>query len=341
MGFYTNIAKPLLFTLPPESATRLAHAALAPELLWRALGPLFQTRDRRLETDVAGTALPNPVGLAAGYDKDCRVLGSLASLGFGYMVGGTVVAQPREGNPRPRVLRRPSDDALLNSLGFPSQGLDAVVRRLKGRRTTDAPLLVSISGLSVEDISRCYRELQPLASGVELNISSPNTEGIRVFQEPQRLRELLSELLPQKRTPLFVKLPPFVDEAQRSGVLALVDVCLQSGADGVTAMNTLPVEEPRLAMGRGGLSGKPLLPHMLHMVREIRQRVGPGPVINACGGIASGEDALSALTAGANTVQLFTGLVYQGPGLIRSINRYLLRHMEREGIPSVDAIPRV
>mgnify|MGYP001380793192 CR=1 FL=1 len=340
MDIYTNLIRPLLFALPPERAQRVAQWALGARPVWRGLRPLFRVSDPRLHTDMAGIPLPNPVGLAAGYDKDCYVTDSLASLGFGYIVGGTVVAQPREGNPRPRLLRNPSDGSLVNSLGFPSKGLDAVSRRLGSSSARGIPLLVSISGLSVEDFARCYRALQPLVASVELNISSPNTEGIRVFQEPQMLGELLSVLTPLKEKPLFLKLPPYFDEAQGSGVMKLVELCLQYGVDGVTAVNTRPIDDPRLAVGRGGLSGRPLLPHVLRIVREIRRHAGAGLVINACGGISSGQDALMALQAGANTVQLFTGFVYQGPGLMRRINEHLLRYMDREGIPSVEAIPR-
>ena len=185
----------------------------------------------------------------------------------------------------------------------------------------------------------CHRALQPLAAGLELNISSPNTEGIRVFQEPRRLEELLAALKPLKEKPLFLKLPPYFDEAQRNRVLELVDVCIQHSVDGVTATNTRPVADKRLATGEGGLSGKPMLPHTLRIVGEIRRHAGARLTINACGGIFSGEDALQALLAGADTVQLFTGFIYGGPGLMRSINRHLLRFMVKEGIPSIRALP--
>ena len=340
MGIYTSIVRPLLFTLPPERAHQLAAVALGAKPLWRALRPLFQLNDERLHTDMGGIPLPNPIGLAAGYDKDCLLVDSLSNLGFGYIVAGTVVAKPREGNPRPRIVRNPSEGSLVNSLGFPSQGLEAASDRLRRSAGRGVPLLASISGLSVDEISRCYQRLQPLTAGVELNISSPNTEGIRIFQEPQVLEELLSTLRPLKEKPLFLKLPPYFDEGQRSRTMELVDLCLQYAVDGVTAVNTWPVEDDRLAVGRGGLSGRPLFPHMLRIVGEIRRHAGDRLIINACGGISSGEDALSALRAGANTVQLFTGFIYQGPRLMWNINSHILRFMEGEGIPSLKAIPR-
>ena len=339
VGVYTSLARPLLFTLAPETAQKLAEAVLAVKPLWKATRPFLELKDERLRCDMGGIALPNPVGLAGGYDKDGRLIDRLANLGFGYIVAGTVVAEPRAGNPRPRLVRDPGTGSLTNSLGFPSQGLERVTRRLRRAGTPKVPLVASISGLSVEDFVLCHQALQPLASGLELNISSPNTEGIRVFQEPQRLEDLLVALKPFKEKPLFLKLPPYFDEAQKSRVMELVDVCLRHSVDGVTAINTRPVADQRLATGQGGLSGKPLLPHMLRIVGEIRGRVGASMTINACGGIFSGEDALQALLAGADTVQLFTGFIYGGPGLVRSINRHLLQFMVKEEMPSIRALP--
>ena len=340
MSIYTNLIRPLLFALPPERAQKLAEVGLRARPIWRALRPLFQLNDERLHTDMAGIPLPNPVGLAAGYDKDCVMVDPLSNLGFGYIVVGTVVAEPRIGNPGPRIVRNPSEGSLVNSLGFPSHGLEAASARLERSAGRGVPLLASISGLSIEEFSRCYQRLQPLAAGVELNISSPNTEGIRVFQEPKKLEDLLSALGPLKEKPIFLKLPPYFDDADKSRVMELVDLCLQHAVEGITAANTRPVEDERLAVGRGGLSGRPLFPHMLRMVREIRRHAGDGLIINACGGISSGEDALKALQAGASTVQLFTGFVYGGPGLMRQINKHILRYMEQEGITSLKAIPR-
>ncbi len=340
MGIYTSLLRPLIFTLPPERAQRLADAALWPKPLWMPLRSRLLLRDVKLETSMGGIPLPNPVGLAAGYDKDCRRTGSLSNLGFGYIVGGTVVTQPREGNPRPRIVRTPANGSMVNALGFPSKGLAAAAKKLRKPSTGGVPLLASISGFSIEDIVRCYTTLQPLVAGVELNISSPNTEGVRLFQEPDRLNELLAELRKLKQKPIFVKLPPHFSEAERSLTTKFVDLCMSHSIEGVTVANTWLVEDDRLAVGRGGLSGKPLFIHMLNMVREVRQQAGDGLTINASGGISSGEDALRALRAGANTLQVFTGFVYQGPALMHSINSYLLSFINRMGLPDVDAIRR-
>ena len=340
MGFYTNIMRPLLFRLPPEGAQRLAEVALWPKPLWQLLRPFFLRRDVHLQTTMGGIQLPNPVGLAAGSDKYFRITGSLSNLGFGYVVGGTVVANRRSGNRGSRIVRTPARNSLTNSLGFPSHGLTAATRKLRRTSTGRVRLLVSIAGLTVDDIKRCYKELQPLAAGVELNISCPNVDGAEVFQDPERLDELLAELGQLKEKPVFVKLAPHFSDAGKRRNLDLVDVCIRHSIEGVTLVNTLPVEESRLRTGRGGLSGKPLFNKMLGIVREVRQHAGDLLTINACGGISSGEDALRALRAGADTLQLYTGFIYQGPGLMSSINDHLLDFVMKEGLPSVEAIRR-
>jgi dihydroorotate dehydrogenase len=340
LGIYTNILRPLIFRIRPETTSHMAMLALWPKPLWILLRPLLLRKNRHLETSMGGIRLPNPVGLAAGYDKDCRVTGSLANLGFGYVVGGTVLATPWKGNTKPRIVRIPDRSSLINSLGFPSKGLEFAAGKLRKTSTGDARLLVSIAGYSKEEVVRCFSTLQPLVAGVELNISCPNAEGARIFQDAERLDELLTEMGRLKEKPLFVKLPPHFSDAERRLNMDLVDVCIRHSIEGVTLVNTWPVEDDRFATGRGGLSGKPLFGHMLRIVREVRQHAGDRLTINACGGIFSGEDALRALRAGADTLQVFTGFTYQGPILMRRINSYLLNFMEQEGLPSIDAIRR-
>ena len=338
---YRLLIRPALFMLDPETAQRGADLVLGQERLLRLLAPSLRVSDPRLRTDLAGLRLDNPIGLAAGYDKDCALLPSMAALGFGYVTGGTVTAEPRPGNPRPRVLRRPREGALVNALGFPSRGLEFAARRLERSRNrgVGAPVVVSVSGVTPEEIVRCHRRLEPLSDAVEINISSPNTAGLRLFQEPEALDGLLAEINHRRRGRLFVKLPPYgpyaaeapggdADGADRDQVMHLVSVCVDRGVDGLTVANTRPVLDTRLAVGTGGLSGRPLLQDTLRMVREIRTAAGDGMAVNGCGGIASGEDAWRALEAGATTVQLLTALVYRGPGVARRMNQELLRCMD-------------
>jgi dihydroorotate dehydrogenase len=323
ISWYRSVVRPLLFLLPPEPAQRVADQALALRPLWKAYAAVASPPD--IPTTVAGVALRNPVGLAAGLDKQCAFLDSLGDLGFGYVIGGTVTHDPRPGNPKPRVLRLPEQESLINALGFPSQGLAAVAKRLRGLRDRPAKVMVSIAALDETETEACLTTLEPLVEAIELNISSPNTAGLRRFQEPDALRGLLERLNRSRQKPLFIKIPPYKDDASRENVMALVRVCREVGVTGITAINTVPVEDDRLAMGRGGLSGAAILPDMLRIVAEVRSEVGSEMVINACGGIGSADDARRALDAGADTVQLYSALVYRGPGLVREIVAGLAR----------------
>ena len=334
--------RPWLFRLPPERAQQLAELALAVRPLWRVLGAPMRPRDPVLARSVAGLGLRSPIGLAAGFDKQCRYLGSLADLGFGYIVGGTVTPGPRPGNPRPRLLRKVSAESLVNSLGFPSHGLQVIAARLRRFQVHPVPVVVSIAALDVEGFVECHTLLEPLVEAVELNISSPNTQGLRRFQEPGSLRELLERINDQRQKPLFVKLPPYTDSQGRERVMALLAQCLAAGVSGVTAINSIPVAEPRLASGHGGLTGRAILPDMLRIVRELRHEAGRRLALNACGGIATGEDAWKALEAGADTVQLYTAMVYRGPGVVHHIAQDLaLRLRDRSADTFLPPPPRV
>ncbi len=343
-AFYRSLVRPLLFALPPERAQAVADLALRYPRPWKALGGVFEVKNDRLAVELAGMKLSNPVGLAAGYDKNCDLLPGLAHLGFGYVSCGTVVALPQPGNPRPRVFRDREREALVNSLGFPSKGLEYAVERLgSGGRHEDRPVIGSVSGVTIDDVAGCHRRIEPLVDGVELNISSPNTSGLRVFQEPPALSELLGRLNDGRNRPLFVKLPPYSTggpSESRERVMALVDVCVREGADGLTVANTHPIEDARLAVGKGGLSGKAILERTVEMVADVRAETGGRAAINASGGIFTGEDAWRALKAGATTVQVLTGLFYRGPGIARAINEELLREMEREGVESLASARR-
>ena len=315
--WYRRLVRPLLFRLPPEAAQAVAERALGAASVWRLVASLHN--DGAAHTTMAGIPLRNPIGLAAGFDKRCAALEPLGDLGFGYVVGGTVTFDARPGNPRPRLMRLPETESLINALGFPSEGLATVARRLRALRRRPAAVLVSIAALDEAETERCLEVLEPLVDGIELNISSPNTAGLRRFQEPEPLRALLERLNARRTKPLFVKLPPYMDEQQQENVLSLLRVCAEVGVSGVTAINTVPTDEPRMATGRGGISGRAILPEMLRIIPELRREAGGGMTINACGGIASAADAAAALDAGADTVQLYTALVYRGPGVVREI----------------------
>ena len=326
--FYRRIARPLLFSLPAEAAQKVAERALRVTPVWTAILGVSGPDDPRLRSQWCGIEVRNPVGLAAGFDKGCRLLPALAAWGFGYMVAGTVTLDPRPGNPKPRLFREVGDESLTNALGFPGRGVAAAKRELARarNRTRGVPVAVSISGTVADDVAECHRTLEPLVDAVEVNISSPNTAGLRVFHEPATLAELLGRLNDGRAKPLMVKLPPYPEQdgPEAESVLSLARVCRDSGVDGLTAANSRPTEDPRLAVGRGGLSGRPIYRRMLDLVRDLRGELGTGMTINACGGIFTGHHAQEALDAGADTVQVYTGIVYRGPSAVRSIKAEML-----------------
>jgi dihydroorotate dehydrogenase len=270
--------------------------------------------------------VPSPIGVAAGFDKNCRVIGSLLALGFGFAVGGTVTLKARPGNPRPRLLRDQRARALVNSLGFPGDGVDAVEQRLRRLPVRHrARTFVSVAGTEDEDVLECHSRLEPLVSGVEINISSPNTAGLRVYQEPERLRVLVGKVAAGKKKPLLVKLPRYDGSEGDGRLIALARAAVDAGADGLVVANTLPVKDGRLAVGQGGRSGAPLLDSTLRMV-EAARRAAPGHVaVVGCGGVFTASDARRVLSAGAVAVQLYTAFIYEGPGLPGRLARELSR----------------
>ena len=328
---YRRVVRPFLFRLPPEEAQRAADIALSWEGLWAALASSLKVNDARLRVEWCGLKLRNPVGLAAGFDKDCRRLPSLAALGFGYVVCGTVTVGARRGNPRPRMVRLTAEESLLNSMGFPSRGLEPAAAHIESARSrmSGTPLVASISGTDVDDIVRCHRRLDRLADALEVNISSPNTSGLRVFHQRHSLRGLLDAINESRRGRLLIKLPPYSSpnpiQQERDQMTALVEACLEAGVDGLTVANSRPVTNSRLSTGSGGLSGRSIFPTTVTMVRDVRAQAGSSIAINACGGISSGAEAWEVLQSGADTLQIYTGLLYEGPGLVKRINNELLR----------------
>lgn len=318
---YRSLIRPFLFRFPPERAHRITETALRVRPVWSLMRSADGVAQKNLEIDLAGVPLPNPIGLAAGFDKDCRMLTTLLDLGFGFVVGGTVTLDPRPGNRRPRMVREPAREALLNALGFPGRGLGAAERQLRKLSPAHRQRVwVSISGTEVEPILECQKRLAPLVAGLELNISSPNTAGLVVFQSPSRLGDLVAAMMEQKTKPLFVKLPRLED---RGALTELAQAGVEAGADGVVAANTLPVQDARLAVGKGGLSGRPLFGSTLEIVSQLRRALPSRVPIVGCGGIWDSADVRAVLEAGATAVQLYTALVYEGPRLPATICREL------------------
>ena len=339
MSIAYALARPFLFALDPETAHGITISALKTGLAPRAVAP-----DPVLRTRIAGLDLPSPVGLAAGFDKNAEVPDAMLRLGFGFAEAGTVTPLPQTGNPKPRMFRLAEDRAVINRLGFNNQGLAAAVARLSAR--TGRPGIVGANvGANKESADRIadyvtgVAAVRDLASYITVNISSPNTPGLRALQSRASLAELVERVLEARgdRTlPLFVKVAPDLTADDIDDIAA---VTLDTGLDGLIVSNTTITRPGGLhsvhAAESGGLSGGPLRDLAATVLRAFRQRVGNSVALIGAGGIASGADAYSRLRAGAGAVQLYSAMVYAGPGLPVRINAELAALLRRDGLASV------
>ena len=334
MGPYRSVAKPLLFSLPPEAAHRVAQRMLGLPLPWRRIGGVV--RDDALAVTLAGVELQNPVGLAAGFDKTGRHLDALGRLGFGYVVGGTFTERPRIGNPKPRIVRIPERSSMVNAMGLPNPGAEAAAETLARVRRT-SPRFASLADQSLEEVLRTHALLEPHVDALELNVSCPNVSWGRDRDNEAHLGDLLRELGGRRSKPLFVKLPPFRSAVEREVVLALAAIAHEGGAEALTCSNTRLIPEPRLSTGAGGLSGADLFEGTLENVAAVRRATGGELPVNASGGIFSATDALACIEAGATTVQVYSGLIYRGPRIVRELTRGLAEALRPRGL-SVPAV---
>ncbi len=325
---YASLLRPLLFRLDPETAHDLAMAALerVPVSIAQARRNATHADRERLHVSVAGLNFPNPIGLAAGLDKNAKAIAGLMGLGFGFVEVGTVTPRAQPGNPKPRMFRIPERQALINRLGFNNEGTEAMQARLSTLRWRPAPIGVNLgknkdtpNERAVEDYVTCAQRVGPLGDYVVVNLSSPNTPGLRELQEPEALAAILSAVrktIPTK--PLFLKIAPDLgDEA----VDAVVDVARSAELSGLICTNTTitrPFEHP-LAKETGGLSGKPVFARSTDVLRRAFKRAdGKLPLIGV-GGVFDANDAFAKIAAGASLVQLYTGFIYGGPGTPRRI----------------------
>jgi dihydroorotate dehydrogenase len=355
-----DLLRPLLFTLPAERAHAAGNAALrlalgtAPQRA--AARRMLAVADPALAMERFGIRFPNPVGLAAGFDKAGETFNSLGALGFGFIEIGTVTALAQPGNPPPRLFRLPADRALLNRMGFNNPGAEAVAHQL--REAAIEPVLGVNIGKSkaapledaADDYLRSLEFLEPFARYVVVNVSSPNTPGLRGLQDAAPLRALLHALraraaeLAARRgeapRPILVKIAPDLSDPQ---VEEAVGIAREAGLAGIIAANTTisrqglrtpPAEVERL--GAGGISGAPVFRRAREVVSLAYRTSGGALPVVGVGGIFSGDDAWEMIRAGASLVQVYTGFVYGGPGTPRAINRGLLARLRREGMASVD-----
>lgn len=342
-GLY-SLARPMLFQLDAETAHRMTLGMLA---AWPVLAPRADPPELRMR--LWDIEFSNPIGLAAGMDKDAVAVGAWQTLGFGFAELGTVTPRAQPGNPRPRIFRIPDKRALINRLGFPSEGMEAVARRIEALRRRGVSIRLGLNfGPNKEtaaegaaaDYAALMARMGALADFVVINVSSPNTPGLRNWQSPERIREIFGRLVDAippgvQRPPLLLKVAPDLETPDLDRICA---AALELALDGIVATNTTLARE---AVGvsspeAGGLSGRPLLERAREYIRAIRARTeGKIPIIGA-GGVASAADAWEHIRAGASLVEIYTGLVYEGPGLVESIKAGLVRLMRREGIRSIN-----
>jgi dihydroorotate dehydrogenase len=328
MGWYRTLVRPAFFALPPEAAHRLAMRLLGLPLPWERLGGVVP--DPALRTSFAGVPIENPIGLAAGFDKAGRRLGALGRLGFGYVVAGTFTRRARAGNASPRVVRYRMRECMTNAMGLPNPGAEVAAANLAATPRT-GPRLASIADEEVRDAVETHALLEPHVDAVEMNASCPNVSWGRDRDNEAHLAALLRKLGARRAKPLAVKLPPFRTDAEREAVLALARVAADGGADGLTCSNSRPVRDARLTAGEGGLSGRPLFEDTPRIVAEVAAATERLLPIAACGGIWSATDALACLAAGAASVQIYTSLVFRGPGIVGELTSGLASSLERAG----------
>jgi dihydroorotate dehydrogenase len=343
---YKSILKPLLFLKNPEDAHHftfdLTKTIFNLPIAKSVIKWIYGFEDQRLEREVFGLKFKNPVGLAAGFDKDARLIDEMAMLGFGFIEIGTLTPKPQEGNPLPRLFRLPQDEALINRMGFNNGGVMEAVERLKNRNSE-----VIVGGNigknkltpnenAVDDYLFCLEALHPYVDYFVVNVSSPNTPNLRDLQEKEPLKQLLEAVktandLKEKPKPILLKIAPDLTDGQLDDIVEIVQ---ETGIAGVIATNTtldrsaLTTAKAEIeAIGAGGVSGRVLAKRSTEIIRYLHQKSsGSFPIIGV-GGIYSAEDAIAKLNAGASLVQVYSGMVYEGPGLIKKIKQGLVRHL--------------
>ncbi|MFA6093818.1 MAG: quinone-dependent dihydroorotate dehydrogenase [Elusimicrobiota bacterium] len=350
MSVYEDGLRPWLFRLDPETAHELALDGLRLAGLPGLRGLLrraFSFEHPSLPVTVAGLRFPNPVGLAAGFDKDAEVGPGLCTLGFGFLEFGTLTVRPQNGNPKPRLFRFPEREAVINRMGFNNRGAQAAAKRLAAfqpsAQAAGIPIGVNIginkdvpAEKAPEEYAEAFKTLRQYGDYFVVNVSSPNTQGLRRLQERLRLEKILCAIQCENTgsRPLFVKLAPDLEDDALADLLPL----LMKESSGVVCTNTTLSREglpDRMNAAAGGLSGAPLRERSTAMIRKVRRLTqGRLPIIGS-GGILSAEDAYQKLRAGASLVQIYTGMIYRGPALVKDILQGLTRILNDHGLENV------
>ena len=339
-----KIVRFILFFFNPEFIHNILFklikfTAMIPGVIW-TWRLLFMVKDTRLEREVFGLKFENPVGLAAGFDKDAKLFDELGAFGFGFVEIGTVTPLPQQGNPKPRLFRLKQDHGLINRMGFNNSGIEAVTSKLRRNKTkliiggNIGKNKLTPNEDAVSDYEICFEKLFPYVDYFAVNVSSPNTPGLRDLQEKAPLTALLNRLqelnsAKDKRKPILLKIAPDLTNEQLDDIITIV---ADTKIDGVIATNTtidrngLKTDKNKLkAIGDGGLSGKPVKSRSTEVIKYLADTSNKAFPIIGVGGIHSPEDAFEKLDAGATLVQLYTGFIYEGPALIKRINKAILQ----------------
>jgi len=345
--FYKFLIKPLLFCFDPEEVHYFSFSSIRfinkIPLVGRILNSSFTIKNKKLERTIAGITFPNRVGLAAGFDKDAALVDELANFGFGFIEIGTLTPKAQPGNDKPRLFRIPQDEAVINRMGFNNKGADNAVERLKHRKNKTIIIGGNIGKNKItpneeadKDYEYCFHVLFDVVDYFVVNVSSPNTPNLRALQDKEPLTALLNKVMAlnnskQNPKPVFLKIAPDLTNEQLDDIIEIVR---DTKIAGVIATNTTIAREPLTVskeriekIGAGGLSGKPLTKRSTEVIRYLHQKSkGAFPIIGV-GGIHTAEDALEKLDAGASLIQLYTGFIYEGPSLVKKINKKLVQRI--------------
>ena len=339
---YKFLIKPILFLFNPEwvhhtvfSALKVIH--LIPGIGW-LIRRIYQLKDQRLERKLFGLTFINPVGLAAGFDKDAKLYQELSNFGFGFIEIGTLTPKPQPGNPKKRLFRLPEDNGLINRMGFNNEGVEKAIERLKKNKGiliggNIGKNKITPNDEAVSDYVQCFEALFPHVDYFVVNVSSPNTPNLRALQDKEPLQHLLKTLkdLNLKKTnpkPILLKIAPDLTERE---LLDIIDIITSVNIDGIIATNTTLSREGLKSPNKneaGGLSGEPLTDRSTEVIRFIHEKSNNAFPIIGVGGIHSPQDALNKLSAGASLVQLYSGFVYEGPSVVKKINKAIINNTQ-------------
>ena len=340
---YKLLLRPILFLFDPEKIHHFTFSFLkifgSIPFATNILSALYSFEHPKLERELFGIKFKNPVGLAAGLDKDAKLIDELANIGFGFIEIGTLTPKPQAGNDKPRLFRMPEDQALINRMGFNNEGVLAAVDRLKKRNSkvivggNIGKNKITANDKAVDDYSYCFEMLYPYVDYFVVNVSSPNTPGLRELQEREPLKNLMLHVkqlsnLKYKPKPVLLKIAPDLTQSQLDDI---IEILLSTKTDGVIATNTtisrdglITPTETIAKIGNGGLSGKPLAKKSTEVISYLRSKLGKNYPIIGVGGIMSPDDAVEKIKAGADLIQVYTGFVYEGPAFAKSICKKLI-----------------